>query len=444
MTTYFKKVLLFICISLPILFTFYHGRNLINSENQRVKYHLQSEMEKVQFAIESVVQLTEILKEVIALSDGNLTEQEFYRIAKALIDNTDYTAISYLPEGINTYIYPHEVNKNVIGHNVLQDPLTAEDAIKARNEQKPTLSGPYQLIQGGLGISVRSPVFIPTKEGDGFWGYAAVILHFPSDSLNTSFTQLENEGFKVFLTGTYNSNESIVYESSDYLRKRAQYKEVMLFGNKWRMGIYRQDAQVEIFLQIMFIGIFYTSLFTTVYMLILKREKKLANIKEQLQHDKLTGAYNRKFLDDFIVNCEQNNLETKKIVLFFIDLNKFKPVNDTYGHDMGDKLLVNYVERLRWHFKKDTPIIRMGGDEFVVIVTEHYSERLVISITDRINDLSEKKFIIDDVTIQISASVGYAAYPNDGEDLETLLHKADMMMYEVKQLRKESEQRNLR
>lgn len=152
-------------------------------------------------------------------------------------------------------------------------------------------------------------------------------------------------------------------------------------------------------------------------------------------YDPLTALPNRNlYLDrvNYVVNSIKND-KNKSVVIFYMDLDKFKQVNDTYGHCVGDKLLKNVGERLASMVRLGDIIARIGGDEFSVIITSTADKELVVNFAKRILKIIEEPFHIDDHLLNISISIGISFYPDDTDDVETLLIYADRAMYNAKQ-----------
>jgi diguanylate cyclase (GGDEF)-like protein len=150
-------------------------------------------------------------------------------------------------------------------------------------------------------------------------------------------------------------------------------------------------------------------------------------------YDQLTGLPNRTLLMDRLHQAiSVSNRTSRSISLLYIDLDEFKPVNDIYGHSIGDKLLKEVGERLLSCLREGDTAARLGGDEFVVILLESELER-AITVAHRILGTLRVPYEFGKKTISsISASVGIAIYPNDAEEIESLLAVADKAMYAAK------------
>jgi diguanylate cyclase (GGDEF)-like protein len=116
-----------------------------------------------------------------------------------------------------------------------------------------------------------------------------------------------------------------------------------------------------------------------------------------------------------------------------MDLNRFKEVNDTLGHAVGDELLVAVAQRLKLIFRDSDTIARLGGDEFVMLVEGLHNPSAMTEIANKINERISAPYLLHGETVNVSASLGTAIFPNDGEDSEALMEYADVNMYRAKQ-----------
>lgn len=159
-------------------------------------------------------------------------------------------------------------------------------------------------------------------------------------------------------------------------------------------------------------------------------------------HDRLTGLPNRNLFYDRLQHGLEKALRSEeKLALMFIDLDNFKNINDSMGHDMGDLVLSQTAERLRTCTRKEDTIARLGGDEFTVLAEDLHDPVSVMSATaNRIIEMLAQPFRLNGLEAEISASVGIALYPDNGPDLQSLLKNADAAMYQAKQTGKNNYQ----
>lgn len=164
-----------------------------------------------------------------------------------------------------------------------------------------------------------------------------------------------------------------------------------------------------------------------------ERGRTESSLRHIAQHDSLTGLPNRHFLFDQAADIfPKLAAASHTLAAFFIDLDGFKHVNDTLGHHVGDELLKASAMRLRNLVRKDDILARLGGDEFMLLARNLSDARIADDIATQIVDTMRNTFSLQGRELQISASVGIALYPFDGTDIDTLMKKADMAMYQAK------------
>ena len=167
-----------------------------------------------------------------------------------------------------------------------------------------------------------------------------------------------------------------------------------------------------------------------IYTDISERIKQEEIVKYQAYYDQLTNLPNRRiFMERLEVAIGIAKEQNKMIAVLFIDLDKFKNINDSFGHNIGDKLLIAVGCRLTNSVKSGDLVARMGGDEFIIMLENIESKDIAFNIIRRIHESFGSPFIIDGNEINISASIGTSFYPCDGEDGEALLIKSDNRMY---------------
>lgn len=162
-----------------------------------------------------------------------------------------------------------------------------------------------------------------------------------------------------------------------------------------------------------------------------EKRKFLETLQWQAEHDELTGLPNRfllsKALDQAIVKAKS---QPSTVAVGMLDLDGFKQINDRYGHEIGDRLLVAVADRLKHSMRIEDTVARLGGDEFVLIVGVR-DPKVLESALQRILAALSAVYIIDGIGINISASIGVTLYPNDNENADTLLRHADQAMYKA-------------
>jgi diguanylate cyclase (GGDEF)-like protein/PAS domain S-box-containing protein len=160
-------------------------------------------------------------------------------------------------------------------------------------------------------------------------------------------------------------------------------------------------------------------------------EQRLA---EMATHDSLTGLPNRILLSDrFTVALALSRRTRNRLAVLMLDLDRFKAVNDSLGHDVGDQLLKAVGKRLLSTMRKSDTVARVGGDEFVLVLPQIPQADEAAKFAQRTLDAFQEPFVCDDRQLHITTSIGVAVYPEHGKDIESLLKSADAAMYLAKE-----------
>jgi diguanylate cyclase (GGDEF)-like protein len=158
------------------------------------------------------------------------------------------------------------------------------------------------------------------------------------------------------------------------------------------------------------------------------------NYLDARRYDYLTKIPNRFLLIDRLEHLIAQSERNKNIfALLFIDLDRFKMINDTKGNAFGDQVLIETSSRLKQSIRSSDTVARIGGDEFVVLLENMVSESYVSVMVESITNALHSPFVIGDEKFEVRCSVGVAVYPNEGTTTDALLAVADKAMYKVKQ-----------
>jgi len=173
---------------------------------------------------------------------------------------------------------------------------------------------------------------------------------------------------------------------------------------------------------------------------------KLKQAEEQLAHmatyDPLTGLPNRQaFNDRLSLELSHAHRDQQKLAVMMLDLDHFKDINDTLGHSVGDQLLKAVGNRLTTLQRKSDTIARLGGDEFMLILPQIAQTNVAEKISQKLLEAVREPFVIDDNELHVTTSIGVVVYPEDAEDIETLVKNADIAMYRAKNKGRDNYQR---
>jgi len=165
----------------------------------------------------------------------------------------------------------------------------------------------------------------------------------------------------------------------------------------------------------------------------IERKRYQEALEHQANYDALTGLPNRNLLHDRLKQAVFAQRHVRNIAVVFIDLDHFKFINDSLGHNAGDKLLQQMADRLREAVRDGDTVSRLGGDEFILVLNDQHNEDVVFRAMQRIIGKVGEPVVIGGQELTVTCSAGISLFPQDGTDVETLLKNADAAMYRAKE-----------
>jgi diguanylate cyclase (GGDEF)-like protein len=164
------------------------------------------------------------------------------------------------------------------------------------------------------------------------------------------------------------------------------------------------------------------------------------NYEEQLEylafHDPLTGLTNRRYFTEQINQAiETAQKENRMLAVMYIDIDKFKSINDSLGHEVGDQLLKQFASRLKENVREEDILCRVGGDEFLVLLNGMKEKKVVVDIVSRLHKAFQQPYLIDNHKIVVTSSMGIAVFPQDGINSKILISRSDIALYQAKEQR---------
>lgn len=367
--------------------------------------------------------------------DPNLSEERFERIAAQLLDHSLHTRhIAAAPDLVITYIYPVIENYNAIGVDYRDLPAQLESVNQAIATEDISIQPPTNLVQGGRAMIARIPVRLENGE---LWGVISQVIDYQRLFTDAGIGSHANQPFTTALQvdGVHQFGDTNVWAQEPVLL------DVSLGQMHWQLGAYPADGDwrwpLAHFYRGFIVGNVIILAILALLMLAFSSHRRLQAthdlIERQAQTDPLTGlisrSYIRQLIERYIHYCALNN---EQFCVLFIDLDHFKQVNDSLGHDVGDALLVEVAQRLRMRLRERDLIARLGGDEFVVVLKQVGDLDTSLNLAHQIQQTLADSFEVDGHTLHMYSSIGIALYPSDGKDVSTLLKNADLAMYSAK------------
>lgn len=380
------------------------------------------------------------------------------------IEKTQYTQDYYAPV---TYIEPFSGNNlHVFWYDNFSDPTRKKAMKRSQEIYEPVLSAPVSLKQDTLGST--SPwflLFYPlfkkdtlhesfSERTENILGWTAVAFRFSELIKQASPNNFSNIDLRIY-DGSTISKDKILFASQGTAVSAASFwskvSKTIWIANREITFVVSPTKSLEktLYYQsyldiIVRSGALVTFLATLLsYIFINARTKSLNTIRslkesadkimEVATHDILTGLPNRTlFLEQFEQAISHSNRSNHFAALMFIDLDKFKYVNDTYGHHIGDELLREVSIRMKDCIRWEDNIGRQSGDEFLIGIWDLKNPNDAAKVAININTTLSEPFIIQGHEIYIGSSIGIASYPTDSKEATELRRFADMAMYSVK------------
>lgn len=430
-----KKILLGTFFSLFLLFAIviaFMENSAYQQERERINYITLSHVNKLQYAINVLLQKTQSL-EIFVIAEEDMLSK-FDKIAEKLIDSPAIRSLQLAPNGVVTYVAPLEGNEAAFG-DLFSDPARAAEANYAKETGKMTLSGPFELYQGGIGLIARQPIYTKSENGEkAFWGFSIIAFDFTTALLPAQLDLLEKEGYDYKLRRIHpDTNEpQILRQSSGTPLSNPINISFDLPNTTWTFSVAPKNGWIHYkqLLLSLLAALFICALLTALEYFLLKLHRQKQQLKYLSETDALTGVANLlKMQRELRKRCADPR---QQFALFFMDLNKFKAVNDTLGHAYGDLLLKACAMRLQECLKPGDILGRVGGDEFAAIVQFETSENDYEKRLSLMLKTLNQPFDLSGETVSPSISIGYAIYPRDAINLENLIKIADKAMYKMK------------
>lgn len=231
-----------------------------------------------------------------------------------------------------------------------------------------------------------------------------------------------------------NTNFSTLIHSTDmdYLKQFVKTEKSSF--NSVIIGIHKDNSAFPIELNISSKKLNQTCIYTVIIRDITEIKKNEEKLKHQAYFDSLTGIPNRTlFLDRSEIALNQAKRSNEGLAVIFIDLDEFKVLNDTLGHDAGDIMLKTVSQRFIDCARKSDTVSRRGGDEFTILMPRIKNIDDTVKLAERILDSNKNAISIKDKMVFPKTSIGISVYPQDGDSIETLINNADKAMYNAKE-----------
>ena len=411
----------------------------IYTEIQKSNYNNELNLSNSYSAFQS--ETVSLIYDDITLLKGYLTFIETENMTKAIsttyLDrltssyNNHYRSISVIKDTTILWIYPQVGNEDAVGVD-LSKVKGQKDIIElVKQNRQAVLDGPVDLVQGGSGYIARLPI---VQMDGSYWGQISIVLD--AGLLVSEIKEIaKQKGIRVHIVSQ--DNKQVIIEDEEVLDlSYTKYK----FNDEyfdWEVFVAPVEGRIVDWLRI--IVIIFLSCFSAlgVSSAIYYGLKSNEDLKVLASKDSLTQLYNRHFLEDYqALVLSRADRYRRNVGFILMDLDRFKDVNDTYGHKVGDEVLKITADILKTETRSNEASFRLGGDEFLVMFPDLKDADELHMVESRLIQAFAKNFLISGHEVQILPSIGSGIYPRDGADFDQVLHEADRMMYKNKESKK--------
>jgi len=402
-------------------------RSNVLSQAATLRARIEGELNSTVFLVNGVV--------AYIAAEQHLDDRNAERVFTAIYRRDRHIRNMALAPGTTIrYIYPLAGNERALGIDYRDLPKQWPLVDLAIREKRTTIAGPLDLVQGGRGIIARTPVFL---HGDRYWGMVALALD--SDSLFRAAGLFATPGLHVALRGADGSGSAgpVFFGNPQVFADDPVLMDIELPRGSWQLAAvpltgWQASSPRSTWIRILGGLLALAGALANLAFLAERRRVRI-----HATHDSLTRLPNRKMLADRIerqiARCRRHG---GRFALLFIDLDGFKPINDAYGHKAGDQMLQTIAGRLPRTLRESDTVARVGGDEFVVLLSDIDGPQSAAQVADKI--LAQIRLPVrlhlarDTRDEAIDASIGISLFPDDGSHIDALLLHADNAMYSAK------------
>ena len=397
---------------------------------ERMNAAAQAAAQRLQVSTFHLLQTTKLVAELVRLNPQDISW--FPRVSAELRDDVSIMSLQLVRNGQVVAAYPDGYRTWLSRDNNASRALQAAKERSLVNGEL-TAFGPFPYFNKENALLGVYPIYLYNgKSGFNTWGLSTILLRVPLALKSMDFQSLEAAGCAYRVRSLNDDNGQVLAASAADVGSNPVIQSVTVPNGQWILEMAPAHGWFNWhgILTEMAVGEFLVLLLAVLVFSFLKLREQSEYMRMQAVTDPLTQLSNRHILMEELTErcCDPKG----HFLLCYMDLNGFKEVNDTRGHDTGDDLLQAVSHRLRSCIKPEDELFRMGGDEFIAILepesTDGWKERI-----EAIEIELRRMFVIHEDCIEISVSIGCAVYPQTAADAESLLKVADQRMMENKE-----------
>ena len=429
-----------VCLLLSFLAAIYVNSLVEDNRNHRA-YLLASKANDISDKLDMLIARVHVMEFMMMADDGE--PEDFDVLAPLVLAGWDDSTremvrnVALAPDGVVQYVYPLEGNEPLIGYNLWEAAAPSAEAVETLRKGRVHITPPIDLVQGGRGMNISLPVNIPGQ--DESWGIAAIVVD--TDKLIASFSLRDFIAHQVEYSldykNLYGEYENLVTSGEV---KFPVYYEFKTENMQWRLAVSGTlEAASNFTIALLVMGVIAVSALLAANFANRHQRKRMSEMFRELANtDSVTGCSTRHFVYEKLVDQEsgQWQLDGLNYSLAILDVDHFKTVNDTYGHDVGDEVLQKIAALLMRSLAKNKGdcAIRFGGDEFVLLYGDRTPEQMK-DILQHVLTAVRGIQVDDRPDICVSVSIG-GVHPSQMVDREAtyknMLCAADDKLYQAK------------
>jgi diguanylate cyclase (GGDEF)-like protein len=416
-------------------------QNEVERQRSDVLHQTATLRAKLEGEINSTLHLTRGLIAYVA-TQPEINQSDFAELAAEIVfSGRSIRNIGLARDNVITHLYPIAGNEAALGLDYRQSPSQWPAVKRAMDAKATIVAGPVTLAQGGTAFIARTPIFIRPDAHDAasppvleYWGMASIVIDTPALFRASGLTpRLGDTIFALRGTDGRGAEGGVIMGEATVFDADPVLSSITLPNGNWQLAATPAGGWGVA------LGVLWTPRITgwgiaLVMAYLVAALLRTREINRSLAlHDELTGLPNRRLLEDRLDRAiARASRHDARFGMFFLDLNGFKQVNDTYGHKAGDALLQEAAKRMNASVRASDTVARTGGDEFIILVDSIQQVADMSRIRAKLEQALSVPAFIDGHQLPVPASIGLAVYPDDGHTVDALFARADQRMYSEK------------